>query len=161
MSFFRREPRPTIERIESVIGLSASVSGHLKAEGGVRIDGNFDGKIESEGNVIIGESARIIADVLGFNVTIAGFVQGDVKAVNRLEILASGRVRGNVQAGTLTIEEGGVFEGQSLMDVDQKRTPSRPQRRLVRLPARSLPTTPEQPKKPVPADDSKTSDGRE
>ncbi len=78
--------------------------------------------MESQSNVIIGENARVVANVAAFNITVAGSVEGNVKAIGRLEILSTGRVMGDVQAGSLLIEEGGVFHGQSLMDA-AKQTP--------------------------------------
>lgn len=120
MALFRSgEPRPASEKIENVIGPSAEFQGDLTAEGGVRIDGTFEGTVESESNVIIGENARVVAGVSAFNITVAGLLQGNVKAVGRLEILATGRVLGDVQVGSLLIEEGGVFHGQSLMDEEE------------------------------------------
>lgn len=123
MSFFRSGPRPATEKIENVIGSSAEFRGDLKAEGGIRIDGVFEGTVESQSNVIIGENARVVANVAAFNITVAGSVEGNVKALGRLEILSTGRVRGDVQAGSLLIEEGGIFQGQSLMDT-AKETPT-------------------------------------
>ncbi|MFQ5595137.1 MAG: polymer-forming cytoskeletal protein [Anaerolineae bacterium] len=121
MAFFRSgEPRPATDKIENVIGPSANFSGELKADGGIRIDGVFEGSVESQSNVIIGENARVAADVSAFNITVAGAVEGNVKAVGRLEILATGRVLGDVQVGSLLIEEGGAFHGQSLMAQDEQ-----------------------------------------
>lgn len=121
MSFFRSGgPRPATEKIENVIGPSADFRGDLKTEGGIRIDGVFEGTLESQGNVIIGESARVVADVSAFNITVAGLVEGNVKALGRLEILSTGRVVGDVQAGALLIEDGGVFHGQSLMEAEKE-----------------------------------------
>jgi len=120
MSFFRSgEPRPATDKIENVVGPSADFSGHLKTKGGVRIDGNLDGSVESESNVIVGENARVIADISAFNITVAGVVEGKVTAVGRLEILSTGRVEGDVKVGSLLIEEGGMFHGQSLMDEEE------------------------------------------
>lgn len=121
MSFFRSgEPRPASDKIENVIGSSADFSGDLKAEGGVRIDGAFEGTVESKSNIIVGENARVVADVSAFNITVAGSVEGNVKALGRLEILSTGHVVGDVQVGSLLIEEGGVFLGKSLMHEDQQ-----------------------------------------
>ncbi|MFQ5855761.1 MAG: polymer-forming cytoskeletal protein [Anaerolineae bacterium] len=123
MSFFRSGgPRPATEKIENVIGSSADFRGDLKTEGGIRIDGVFEGTVESQSNVIIGENARVVADVAAFNITVAGLVEGNITAFGRLEILATGRVVGDVQAGALLIEDGGVFQGQSLMTADQEAT---------------------------------------
>lgn len=120
MSLFRSsEPRPPTQKIESVLGSSASFHGQLKAEGGVRVDGAFEGTLESESNVIIGESANVVADVAGFHITVAGRVIGDITAVGRLEILATGYIRGDVRAASLLIEQGGTFHGRSLTDADE------------------------------------------
>lgn len=123
MSFFRSSDQPASGKIENVLGPSADFRGSLKAEGGVRIDGTLEGGVESGGNVIIGKDARVIADVSGYHVTIAGSVEGDVRAVGRLEILSTGRLTGDVQADSFLIEEGGVFHGQSLMDTDEGTLP--------------------------------------
>ncbi|RME48873.1 MAG: polymer-forming cytoskeletal protein [Chloroflexi bacterium] len=121
MAFFRSgELRPAIEKIENVLGPSGEFRGTLKAEGGIRIDGFFEGTIESQGNVIIGESAHVVADVAAFNITVAGSIEGNVRAVGRLEILSTGQVLGDVQVGSLLIEEGGTFHGQSLMTTEEQ-----------------------------------------
>lgn len=117
MSLFRSSgPRPATDKIENALGPSSSVRGELEAEGGIRIDGKFEGSVTSESNVIIGEGARVVADVSGINVTVAGYVEGHVTAAGRLEILATGRVDGDVRVGSILIEEGGIFHGESLKD---------------------------------------------
>ena len=117
MAFLRgNKRRPPSEKIENVLGASARFSGQLRAEGGVRVDGAFEGTLETEGNLIVGEKARVIADVKAYNITVAGTIEGNVIAAGRLEILATGRVHGDISAGSLLIEEGGVFYGKSLME---------------------------------------------
>ncbi len=119
MAFFRGEKRrPPSDKIENVLGASARFSGHLQAEGGVRIDGIFEGTIETEGNLIVGKGAQVIADVKAYNITVAGAIEGNVTAAGRLEILSTGRVRGDISTTSLLIEEGGMFHGQSLMEDD-------------------------------------------
>jgi cytoskeletal protein CcmA (bactofilin family) len=117
MSFFGGEKRrPPSDKIENVLGASARFSGHLQAEGGVRIDGVFEGTVETEGNLIVGKDAQVIADVKAYNITVAGVIEGNVTAAGRLEILSTGRVRGDISTASLLIEEGGVFHGKSLME---------------------------------------------
>jgi cytoskeletal protein CcmA (bactofilin family) len=53
---------PISDRIENIIGSTASFSGDLKCDGGVRIDGVFRGSVETMGNVIVGEAAKVVAD---------------------------------------------------------------------------------------------------
>ncbi len=117
MAFLRgNKRRPPSEKIENVLGASAQFSGQLRAEGGIRIDGRFEGTLETEGNLIIGEKAHVIADLKAYNITVAGTVEGNIIAAGRLEILSTGRVHGDIAAGSLLIEEGGVFYGKSLME---------------------------------------------
>ena len=103
------------DRIENVIGPAASFSGELKCEGGVRIDGVFQGSIETSGNVIIGEAAKVVADISGRNISVAGAVKGDIKANGRLEILSTGQVWGDISVESFLIDEGGFFNGLSTM----------------------------------------------
>jgi cytoskeletal protein CcmA (bactofilin family) len=118
---FRRDDgqeRP--DRLETIIGKDAEVKGTITSATGLRIDGKMEGQIVNSGDVIIGESAVVVADINGRNVIIAGQVQGNLSASGRLEIAPTGRVVGDIVTGILVITEGGHFEGKSEM---QKREP--------------------------------------
>ncbi len=117
---FGKKERPPAQatgadKIETIIGATTDFNGHLKSDGGVRIDGTFEGLVETAGNVIIGEGAKVLADVSARNVSVAGTVKGNITASGRLEILATGRVWGDIHVSSFLIDEGGVFRGQSLM----------------------------------------------
>ena len=107
------------EYIETSVGRTASLQGVLKAEGSIRIDGVFEGEIETIANVIIGREAKVLANIKARNVLVAGRVKGNVTAHERLEIVASGGVLGDIDVEHLFIEEGGFFQGQSLMKAEQ------------------------------------------
>ncbi|GAC1363909.1 MAG: polymer-forming cytoskeletal protein [Herpetosiphon sp.] len=102
-------------RMEVLIGANTTINGTLKTDGDVRIDGAFEGEIEVLGNVIVGATGRVIASVRATNIHVSGVVQGDVVAQDQLEISQSGKLWGNISAGALHIEPGGVFRGQSAM----------------------------------------------
>lgn len=106
------------EIIETSIGSTVSMQGVLKAEGNIRIDGLFEGKIETAGNVIISRTGQVAADIIARNVLVAGKVKGNIMAHDRLEIIASGKVLGDIEAITLYIEEGGRHHGQTRMAGD-------------------------------------------
>ena len=107
-------------KIQNVLGPTASFQGHLKAEGNVRIDGHFDGSIETTGNVIIGEGAKVTADIAADNIQVWGAVKGDIITSGRLEILTSGRVWGAIKVTSLLIDEGGLFRGKSITVGDEQ-----------------------------------------
>ncbi len=102
-------------KIETVIGPTANFKGAVQSDGGLRIDGVFEGSIQIAGNLIIGESGKVIAEVSAQNVSVAGALKGSVKAAGRLEILSSGRVWGDISVASFLIDEGGFFRGQSIM----------------------------------------------
>jgi cytoskeletal protein CcmA (bactofilin family) len=109
---------PASDRIENVIGPTAAFVGELKCDGGVRIDGVFQGALETMGNVIVGETAKVLADLVGRNISISGAVKGNITASGRLEILSTGLVWGDIQVASFLIDEGGVFSGKSQMPAE-------------------------------------------
>jgi cytoskeletal protein CcmA (bactofilin family) len=119
---FRRERTfvPFTGKIDNIIGPKTSFQGHLKAEGNVRVDGYLEGSVETKGNVIIGEGAKVSADIIASNVQVWGAVKGNISAVGRLEILPSGRVWGDIKVTSLLIDEGGLFRGKSVMAGEEK-----------------------------------------
>ena len=104
-----------VDKIEAVIGPAASFNGHLKCDGSVRIDGFCEGTIETAGNVIIGERAQVVADIIAENVSVSGAVNGSITARGRLEILSTGRVWADIAVTSFLIDEGGFFRGKSIM----------------------------------------------
>ena len=117
---FKRNEGPAVVggKIENVLGPNTSFQGHMRSDGNVRVDGVFEGSIETAGNVIIGPSARVMADIIANAVQVWGAVRGNVTAQGRLEILPSGRVWGDIRVASLLIDEGGVFRGQCSMAGD-------------------------------------------
>jgi cytoskeletal protein CcmA (bactofilin family) len=71
--------------------------------------------METMGNVIIGEAAKVEADIAARNVSVAGSVKGNIKAAGRLEILSTGQLWGDIEVESFLIDEGGFFNGSSTM----------------------------------------------
>jgi cytoskeletal protein CcmA (bactofilin family) len=107
--------RPTRDPIENILGRSCVIRGDLVAEGSFRIDGTVEGSVDSRGAVVIGESGCVRGDVTGSDVVVAGQIHGHVRCPGHLEILAKGRIEGDIDAKSVRIETGGVFCGVSRM----------------------------------------------
>jgi cytoskeletal protein CcmA (bactofilin family) len=109
-----KEPPPAVtDKVETVIGANVTVKGSFVSQGSMRVDGVVEGSIEAKGNVIVGEAARVVANITAYHVSVAGQVRGNITASGRLEITAKGRVYGDTVAASLAIDEGGVLSGHS------------------------------------------------
>jgi cytoskeletal protein CcmA (bactofilin family) len=109
---FGKRKSHSVDKIEAVIGPAASFNGHLKCDGSVRIDGLCEGTIETAGNVIIGEGAKVMADIIAENVSVSGAVKGNITTRGRLEILSTGRVWADITVTSFLIDEEGFFRGK-------------------------------------------------
>ena len=115
-----------------MIGPTANFKGVIQSDGGLRVDGVIEGTIQIAGNLIIGETGKVIAEVSVQNISVAGALKGTVKAQGRLEILSTGRVWGDISVSSFLIDEGGFFRGQSIM-------PGEPDMPLLDAPAAARP----------------------
>ena len=103
------------EAITTILGKGSTFEGKLTFEGTVRIDGRFAGEIQTNGTLIVGESAQVEANIQAAKVIIEGEVRGDVSAGESLAIQSPAKVRGNLSTPSLNIESGAFFEGQCKM----------------------------------------------
>lgn len=117
MGLFRKE-QPAVTGsgpLDTIVGASANIQGVLKSDGNIRVDGLVQGRIETAGNVVIGPSARVVADISANSVQVWGHVQGNIRADGRLEILSTGRVFGELHVEALMVDKGGLFRGHCYM----------------------------------------------
>ena len=107
----RKRKETTPDTIETLIGPTANFVGDLKSDGGVRIEGLLEGSLETAGNLAVEGKARIFGDVIAHNVSIAGTIRGNITA-NRVEVLGTGKVWGDVSVNAFLLDEGGFIHGQ-------------------------------------------------
>ena len=107
-------------KISTVLGPGAMFNGLLKVSGGTRIEGCFEGELQIDGPLVIGEKARIIANITAKAISVAGVVKGNVTA-ERVEILSSGRIYGDLITHSFSADEGGFLRGQiHMLDGDEE-----------------------------------------
>ena len=104
------------------IGKGMRIEGKIYGMRPIWIDGEVHGTIDSISEVIIGEFAKVDATIRAATIKVNGSVEGELFASNRIEIMAKGRVSGNITnlAGSLVIQTGGIFEGQCLTATEEK-----------------------------------------
>ncbi|MBN8217702.1 MAG: polymer-forming cytoskeletal protein [Spirochaetes bacterium] len=90
-------------------------NGHLSFSTAVTLRGRFSGTIEGTGHLVVAQGAEVHARITARVLTIAGLVVGDCHAEERVELLGSARLIGNVRTRALKLADGVDFEGQSEM----------------------------------------------
>ncbi len=99
-----------------LLGRGVRFEGKLTFAGTVRIDANFVGTIITDDVLVVGEAARIDANITCGTIVVYGEVNGNVQAKGGVEIHAGARVRGDLDTAALAIEKGAFFQGASRMD---------------------------------------------
>jgi len=101
---------------ETIVGHSVKIDGDLVSEGDIKIDGIVTGKVRTSRNLFIGPTATIEADVEAGSITLAGKIEGNANAQDLMVILQTGKMMGDIQCGSLAVEEGGYFSGNCKMN---------------------------------------------
>jgi cytoskeletal protein CcmA (bactofilin family) len=113
------------DQITTLVGEGASFEGIITTSS-ARIDGSFKGEAKLYGSLIIGEKGLVIGDVSSPKVIVFGKVEGKIKA-NVLEIKETGNIEGDITVQTLTVDNGGLFNGSSVMKRSDHAKESEPQ----------------------------------
>jgi len=106
--------------LSTIIGKGSKIKGTLYVQGGVRIDGEVEGTIESDGFVTIGSSGVARANIKADECLISGKVVGNVTCKDAIELDRSARMNGDIVAKILMIHTGAVFNGKSSMTSNSK-----------------------------------------
>ena len=97
----------------NVLSTDVEIKGTVKFTNDLVVDGRIEGEISSDGNLTVGENARIKAEIRTATVVVYGKVHGNMTATDRVELKASAEVVGDIKAKTLSIEAGAIFVGKS------------------------------------------------
>ena len=107
----------------SLFSKKVSIIGDIQGNEDLHVEGRFKGSIKITGNIFVGPTGLVEADVEANNITILGKIHGNVLARQQLEIQSAGELIGDCSAQSIDIKEGAVFEGRSNM-LRQKTSPS-------------------------------------
>ena len=132
MGFFNRQPKeededaliqeeyetlPTLPEPPSstVIAAGAAVSGTLRGDGIIQVEGTVEGEIELKGAVIVTPTGLVKGPVTAEVVRVAGRIEGNISAKERLLLQKTGTIEGDISTPALEVEDGGTFNGRSTM----------------------------------------------
>lgn len=115
----KREEEPVSTRpgdIHTLLGRGSEFDGKLTFEGQVRIDGKFNGQIFTKDVLVVGDGARITAEISAGTVIVNGTVEGNIRATTGVELHPPARVKGTIEAPSIHMVKGVIFEGSTKME---------------------------------------------
>lgn len=112
--------------INSIIGEGTRFKGDLDLSGLLRIDGDFEGNIRTDGRVLVGRAGRARCLIEADTVVIGGILKGDVKASSKVVLLSTSVVIGNIRSPQLIVEEGVLLHGRCTVSEDPQVLASAP-----------------------------------
>jgi len=105
--------------INSIIGNGSSIRGDIKINGFMRIDGDLEGNLETTGNVLVGENARIAGNITARSITVGGIIKGNVVAPEQVHLLSSSIVIGDIQTRRFQADENVIVHGHCISLSDE------------------------------------------
>ena len=99
----------------SLLSKEVKIEGDIQGNEDLQVDGQLKGSVKIDGDIFVGPTGTIEADVEAENVVVQGQITGNVLARKQLQIQSSGKLLGDCTAQTIDIKEGALFEGRSKM----------------------------------------------
>ena len=107
--------------INTLVGSGSFVKGDMKVNGFIRIDGDIDGNLETDGAVIISEKARFRGNLTAKSVIVGGIIIGDITAKEGVKLLSSSAVVGNIISRRVQMEDKVIFHGHCISIEEENR----------------------------------------
>ena len=114
-------PANNVHDVHTILGPESSFEGKLVFEGTVRIDGRFQGEIQTSDVLVIGQGAKIQATIKVGQIVVNGEIEGDIQAKSSVELNAPAKVVGNITTPELMIAKGVTFQGSCNMNNMQEK----------------------------------------
>lgn len=116
--FFRSRSKRKYKRsaTDTLIGKDSKVEGKIICQTSLRIEGQVEGDVVCEGDVVLGKNAIARSTITARNVVNSGTIHGAIHSEGTLMIADTGQMYGDIKVASLTIASGGIFEGMSMMN---------------------------------------------
>lgn len=104
----------------NIIGENSYFSGNFHINGSLRIDGRFEGKFLQAEQLYIGRDGKIKTNINAVSVIVEGLVIGNINASNRVLLMPSAKILGDIKTPELIIQKGVILEGRCAISNDLK-----------------------------------------
>jgi cytoskeletal protein CcmA (bactofilin family) len=102
-------------RLDTVIGPQTSVQGDFCVTGGVRLDGQVEGRMEVSETIVTGPTSLLKGELHCRAAVVAGRIEGDIYALDIVELQTGAQVYGNISSKGLVIQPDCKFQGNCTM----------------------------------------------
>lgn len=109
------------KEVETIIGRSVKVKGNFHGDGNVVIEGEVEGSVKTNNNLLVGNKAKIMASVKAKDARVGGEIRGNVTVSGFLELESSAKIYGDIKTSQLSIAKGAILNGQVNMGGDDGR----------------------------------------
>ncbi|MDO9579975.1 MAG: polymer-forming cytoskeletal protein [Bacteroidales bacterium] len=99
----------------NLISTGTDITGDIKSNGDIRIDGSLTGSLNTKGKVVIGPTGRVNGEVICKNSEVSGVIEGKIAVSQLLNLKASSKIFGDIVTSKLSIESGANFSGNCKM----------------------------------------------
>ena len=99
----------------NLISNGTDITGDIKSNGDIRIDGSLKGNLNTKGKVVIGPTGKINGEVICKNSEVSGIIEGKITVGQLLNLKASSKILGDIATSKLSIEPGAIFSGNCKM----------------------------------------------
>lgn len=113
------KPNESLSSNLNTVARGTEVSGEIKSEGIIRIDGVVKGTVTSKAKIAVGKTGQVIGDIFCEEADIEGKVEGSVNADQKITIRRNGNVTGDIQTDKLSVEAGALFNGTCQMGMSK------------------------------------------
>ncbi len=108
------------EETNSIIGQDSKFEGKFAIKGSIRIDGKFEGDVLMVDKVIIGPKGKVKTNIVASSVVVEGILIGNIEAKNRVLLLPTSKILGDIKTPELIIQNGTILEGRCTISHDSE-----------------------------------------
>jgi cytoskeletal protein CcmA (bactofilin family) len=120
--FTKKEETTATPKTMNQLGSGTSITGDIRSESDIRIDGKVQGNVSTKSKLVLGSSGVIDGDVVCQNAFIEGRINGKIDAAELLILSKSAFVSGDISIKRLVVEEGAKFNGKCTMGIQPVRS---------------------------------------
>ena len=100
----------------NLISNGTDITGDIKSNGDIRVDGSLTGSLNTKGKVVIGPTGKVNGEVICKNSEVSGSIEGKINVEQLLNLKASSKILGDIATSKLSIEPGAKFSGTCKMN---------------------------------------------